>query len=83
MCVATVVGSTKAVLSYGVYIFKNIQVDGDGQKVTQAMDEIERREKMLRIPEILERHRYHEKGYNKVRTRLGSAARWTRVVFDT
>ena len=30
------------------------------------MDEIERRERMLRIPEILEKHRYHEKGYDKV-----------------
>lgn len=30
------------------------------------MEEIERRERMLRIPEIMERHRYHEKGFNKV-----------------
>ncbi|CAN0370178.1 unnamed protein product [Ectocarpus fasciculatus] len=31
------------------------------------MDEIERRERMLRIPEINERNRYHEKGYDRTR----------------
>lgn len=35
--------------------------------MNQAMDEIERRERMMRVPEIIERHRYHEKGYDRVR----------------
>ncbi|CAM9632924.1 unnamed protein product [Scytosiphon promiscuus] len=31
------------------------------------MEEIERRERMVRVPQMLERHRYHEKGFNKTR----------------
>ncbi len=30
------------------------------------MEEIEQRERMLKIPEILERHSRHEKGFEKV-----------------
>eukprot|EP00752_Nemacystus_decipiens_P005405 g4900.t1 len=45
----------------------SVKVKGDGRNIAQAMGEIERRERMLRIPEILKRHRYHEKGYNKTR----------------
>ncbi|CAM9424110.1 unnamed protein product [Ectocarpus sp. 6 AP-2014] len=46
----------------------SVKVKGDSvQKMNQAMDEIERRERMLRVPEIMERHRYHEKGYNRTR----------------
>lgn len=37
--------------------------------MNQAIEEVERRERMLRVPELVERHRYHEKGYNKVSER--------------
>lgn len=43
-----------------------VEAGPQGQKLSQAMDAIERRERYLRIPEKRERHRYHEKGYNKV-----------------
>lgn len=51
------------------------------QKLAKAMDSIQRRERHLRMPEQRQRHRYHEKGYNKVwelyRKRGGdNNARW-------
>lgn len=64
-------GCGTMVRPYSDHLCKNDrqqQVKGDSvQKMNQAMDEIERRERMLRVPEIMERHRYHEKGYNRVR----------------
>lgn len=53
----------------------SVKVKGDGVMVVQAMEEIEEREKMLGIPEIRERHRYREKGYDKTR-RQKSRKKW-------
>eukprot|EP00903_Cladosiphon_okamuranus_P018400 g16924.t1 len=45
----------------------SVKVKGDGEMIEQAVEEIERRERMMRVPEMMERHSYHEKGYNKTR----------------
>lgn len=42
-----------------------MQVRGD--KVAKAMEEVERREKLGRLTEMMERHTFHEKGFEKVR----------------
>ena len=59
------------------YCAVSLQVRGD--KVSKAMEEVERREKIARLNEMMERRAFHEKGFEKVGGRGGRSARaWVR-----
>ena len=51
------------------YCGVSLQVRGD--KVSKAMEEVERREKIARLNEMMERRAFHEKGFEKVGGRGG------------
>eukprot|EP00904_Undaria_pinnatifida_P005166 jgi/Undpi1/177/HiC_scaffold_1.g00174.m1 len=50
-------------------VLGNHSVKVRGDKVSKAMEEVERREKIARLNEMMERRAFHEKGFEKTRRR--------------